>query len=139
MPDESLCVVLFNVDHVDLVERTKACAWLSDDDPPARMDIDDVEVLEGDAGDIGSATFTVRLSPESGWPVTVNYATADYGTTAAGSDYEATTGSLRFAPGETEQTITVRVTGDDDYELDETFTVVLRDATHARLARIRYP
>ena len=108
---------------------------LKDDDPPARMDIDDVEVSEGDAGDIGSATFTVRLSPESGWPVAVNYATADYGTATEGYDYEAATGSLRFAPGETAQTITVTVNGDDDYESDETFPVALRDAAHATLAR----
>ena len=134
-PDETLCIVLFNVNKINVVERTKGCVVLRDNDPPARMEIDDVEVLEGDAGSTVAATFTVRLSPESGWPVTVNYATADYGTATAGSDYEAAMGSLAFAPGETEKTITVAVTGDADYEPDETFPVVLRDATHATLAR----
>ena len=43
-------------------------------------------------------------------PVTVNYATAD-GTGVAGVDYVTTFGTLTFAPGETDKTITVELLG----------------------------
>ena len=48
------------------------------------------------------ATFTVSLSAPSTQPVTVTYATGD-GTATQGQDYLATTGTLTFAPGQTQQ------------------------------------
>ena len=50
--------------------------------------------------------------------ITVAYATGD-GT--AGGDYQAATGTLTFAPGETTKTITIVVNGDNKREADETF------------------
>jgi len=44
---------------------------------------------------------------------------------AAGSDYESTSGSLTFLPGETIKTITVVVKGDKLREASETFFVDL--------------
>src|SRR5262249_32590334 len=55
-----------------------------------------------------TATFTVDLLTPSSAPVTVSYATTD-GTALAGVDYVAASGTLTFAPGETEQTIKVTV------------------------------
>ena len=55
--------------------------------------------------------------------VTVDYASAD-GSASAGADYAAASGTLSFAPGETEQTIEVAVTGELDLvsasQLEET-------------------
>ncbi|HYE63971.1 MAG TPA: Calx-beta domain-containing protein, partial [Pyrinomonadaceae bacterium] len=59
--------------------------------------------------------------------------TAD-GTAAAGSDYEAASGTLTFAPGETSKGITVVVNGDTAVEPDETFTVNLSDPTNATIS-----
>jgi hypothetical protein len=39
----------------------------------------------------------------------------------AGSDYQATSGTLTFARGEKTKTITIEVNGDDKKEADETF------------------
>ena len=72
------------------------------------------------------ATFTVSLSAPSTQPVTVTYATAD-GTATQGQDYVATSGTLTFAPGQTQQTITVSVTADPTNTTDETFFVVLQN------------
>jgi hypothetical protein len=65
--------------------------------------------------------------------VTVNYATAN-GTATAGSDYNATSGTLTFAPGVTTQTITVQVRGDTTPEANETFAVNLSGASNATIA-----
>jgi hypothetical protein len=51
----------------------------------------------------GTATYTVTLSHASAGPVTVDYASAD-GSATAGSDYDATSGTLSFAPGTTSLT-----------------------------------
>jgi hypothetical protein len=57
-------------------------------------------------------------------PVTVDYATSD-GTALAGKDYEATTGTLTFAPGQTTQSVSVPVLADRKTEASEAFTLTL--------------
>ena len=100
--------------------------------PPA-LSINDVSVAEGNSGTT-PATFTVSLSAASSLPVKVDYATAD-GTANAPSDYQATSGTVTFAPGETTKTATVLVNGDTTYEADETFTVNLTNGQNSTIAR----
>jgi chitinase len=80
-----------------------------------------------------TATFTVTLSAASTQPVTVAYATAN-GTATAGVDYVATSGTITFAPGQTQATITVTILADPSNTADETFDVVLQDAVNGTLA-----
>ena len=75
-------------------------------------------------GPASVAALTVSLSNPSGFPVTVDFSTAD-GTALAGADYNATGGTLTFAPGETTKTILVHTIDDENAEPDETFTVSL--------------
>ena len=96
------------------------------------LSVDSPNVVEGDSGTT-DLTFTVSLSAKSRHQVSVSYATAD-GTASAGADYEATRGRLRFAPGETEQTVSVPVLGDARPEGNETFTLRLRSPTNAEIA-----
>ena len=65
--------------------------------PPA-VSVGDATVTEGNTG-TRTATFTVTLSAVSSQPVTIAYATAN-STATAGSDYQAASGTLTFAPGE---------------------------------------
>ena len=58
----------------------------------------------------------------------VNFTTAN-GTATAGVDYNATSGTLVFGPGETSRTVIVVVRGDRTREADETFSVNLSGAT----------
>ena len=83
--------------------------------------IGDASVSEGHEG-TQSASLTVTLSPASSQPVTLSYSTSD-GTAAAGSDYEAASGTVTFVAGETSKTISVLVDGDRAGELNETFRV----------------
>ncbi|MGD9645673.1 MAG: cellulose binding domain-containing protein [Pirellulales bacterium] len=104
--------------------------------PPAdlpSLSIGDVSKVEGHSGQT-SFVFDVSLSAPSNQAVTVNYGTAN-GTAAAGSDYQATSGTLTFAPGQTQQQITVAVNGDTTYEADESFAVNLSSAAGATLAK----
>jgi probable HAF family extracellular repeat protein len=89
-------------------------------------------VTEGNGG-TRAATFTVTLSATSTRTISVAYATSN-GTSAAGSDYQAASGTLTFAPGETSKTITVLVNGDRLGESNETFAVNLTSPTNATIA-----
>ena len=92
---------------------------------PPGLSVADAQVTE-DPG--VTADFTVTLSRVSTSQVTVNYATADgTGSNAAvaGEDYEETSGTLTFAPGDTEKTVSVTVLDDAVDEGEETFTLTL--------------
>ena len=96
-------------------------ATIIDNEP--RISINNVSKSEGNAKTT-TLTFTVRLSAAYDQAVTVNYATAN-GSATAGSDYQAKTGSVTFAPGETIKTITIVVNGDKTRESNEAFLVDL--------------
>jgi hypothetical protein len=99
--------------------------------PPPTIRINDVAIKEGNT-DTVSATIAVTLSARSTETITVTYATGN-GTATAGSDYQAASGILTFAPGETRKTITVPVFGDRLGEPNETFVVNLSGATNATI------
>ena len=64
--------------------------------------------------------------------VTVEFATAN-GTASAGEDYDATSGTLELAAGETSKTIEVPVHADAEDEGEETLTLSLSNAAGARI------
>ncbi len=99
---------------------------------PASLTVSDVSILEGNVGTT-NALVTVRLSAPSSSPVTVNYSTAN-GTALAGSDYQAVSGTLTFAKGQTSKSILVPVIGDRLGEPNETFFVNLSGAKKATIA-----
>ena len=105
--------------------------WPSLNNPS--ITINDVTVTEGNTGTV-NATFTVRLSAASSQTVTVHFATADGSATTAGGDYQAVSGTLTFAPGETSKTVTVPVNGDRLVENTEGFLLVLSNAANAFMA-----
>ncbi len=100
---------------------------------PASLSVGDAVIIEGLAGTVRYAEVSVILDAPSKSPVTVNYATAN-GTAAAGSDYDAVSGKLTFARGETSKTILISVRGDAHHEADETFFVNLSGAQKATIS-----
>ena len=97
---------------------------------PVAVSVADARAREGEDETID---FAVSLSRASSGPVAVAYATTD-GTATAGEDYTRTSGKLRFAPGETEKTISVPVLDDVVDEGEETFTLRLLNASGAVVA-----
>ncbi|MGE5192703.1 MAG: FG-GAP-like repeat-containing protein [Deltaproteobacteria bacterium] len=96
------------------------------------LSIGDASAGEGNSGTT-SIAFTVTLSAALAQPVAVSFSTSG-GTAAAGRDYQSTSGTLTFAPGETSKTITVLVNGDRIAEPNETFFVNLSNPTNATIA-----
>ena len=132
-PDETFHVNLSNATNSAIADG-QGVGTISDDDPAPSLSIDDVTVIEGDAGTV-DAVFTVSLSAASGQQVTVDYASAD-DTATAGSDYVAISGTVTFPAGTTTQNITVEVIGDTLYEQpDEIFYVNLSNATNADIGK----
>ena len=126
--EEAFTVELSAPSGATLVDGT-ATGTIIDNDALPTLSIDDAAtVSEGE-----TAAFTVRLSAASGVAVEVSYATAD-GTAAAGADYTAVSGVLRFEPGETARTIAVATLDDGEPESEETFTMELSAPSGATLA-----
>ncbi len=103
-----------------------------DNDMPPELSISDLTVTEGDSGTSG-AVVLVTLTPPSGQTVSVSYATMA-GTATAPSDFANRSGTLTFAPGVIEQTVTVPIVGDRNREADEELAVLLTNPQNATLA-----
>ncbi len=97
---------------------------------PATLSVAAARVTEEADATLG---FVVSLSREASETVTVDFATAD-GTAAAGRDYTAAVGTLTFAPGETQKTVSVAVLDDAHDEGEETLTLTLSNASGAHIA-----
>lgn len=95
------------------------------------LSIGNASIAEGNSG-TAAATFTVTLSVAQPTPVTVSFNTKD-GSARAGEDYQAVSGTLTFAAGETQKTIQVPVFGDLTAESNETFSVNLSGAGGAAI------
>jgi hypothetical protein len=78
----------------------------------------------------GIATLTVTRTGSTTGAATVDYATSD-GTALQKSDYSIAGGTLNFAAGDTQKTITLLINDDAYVEGDETFTVNLSNVTGA--------
>jgi hypothetical protein len=128
--DERFALDLSAPLHVT-IDRAEATGTVHDDESPPQISVTDTHVTEGDGGSV-AAQFTVSLSVPSSNAVSVDYATAD-GTATAPADYSATSGTITFAPGRTEETIDVPVIGDALIETDETFTLTLTNPGNATL------
>jgi ribosomal protein L35AE/L33A len=120
--DETFTVDLSDPVHATLADP-EGVGTIIDDDPLPSLTIGDATVAEGATGTV-NANFTVSLNVPSGRAVSVGYASAD-GTATAGSDYQATSGTLLFAAGQISRQVTVPVSGDTLIEPDETFVVNL--------------
>lgn len=93
---------------------------------------DDVVISEGDSG-TKLAIFNVGITAASNLPITVDFSTADF-SAIAGEDYQAVSGQLTWAPGETTvYQIQVPILGDTLPEADERFHFLLTNAVNAEL------
>lgn len=98
--------------------------------PNVFIDINDESDFEGNSG-LRPITFKVWLDNASNKTVTVKFATSNG--TAGSGDYNATSGTITFAAGQTQKTVTVFVKGDTKKEADETFFVNLSNAVNASI------
>jgi Ca2+-binding RTX toxin-like protein len=133
--DETFRLVLETATNA-VIGTAMAQATILNDDPLPQLSV----ALQGPAsraeGNSGTTpfTFTVTRSGDVSAASTVQWAVQAAAVTA--SDFAGNvvpSGVLEFAAGETSKTITVQVTGDTAVESDETFQLVLANATGATL------
>jgi Neocarzinostatin family/Calx-beta domain len=90
-------------------------------------------VLEGDTGTT-SLNVPIRLSPASTQVVTASWSTNTVICNAdPATDYVPASGTVTFAPGDTEEVVTITVNGDLDVEQDECIYVAVTDPTNAEI------
>jgi len=122
-PDETINLTLSNpTGSAALGNPSAALLTISDDDPLPVISIDDLSVSEGDSGTT-AANFTVLLSNPSSQQIVIDFSTTGAGTASSIDDYQATSGKVTFAPGETSKPLTVLIHGDTQEEPNETFVV----------------
>ena len=115
------------------ISNGEGTGTITDNDaPPTVSSVATLTVPEGNTGDTIFASIDLTLSAPSGRRVSVDFATVDASATA-GSDYEATAGTVELAVGQTMGSVVVPVLGDDASEGDETFDVDLANPVHATL------
>lgn len=124
--NETFLVTIFNASQAQIIDDTGLGTILNDDGPV--WSVTDVSVQEADSGVTNTVTFDLTISEVSTNTVSVFFYTADE-TATVGLDYLSTNGVATLAPGETSTTVTVDVLGDDLLEPDETFGLLLTNAT----------
>lgn len=134
-PNETAMLTLSNpAGGATLGIQSTATLTITDNDSQPSLSISDVSLAEGNSG-ATNFNFNVTLSAASAQTVTVNYATGAGGTATQGNDYQPTSGTLTFAPGETSKPITVLVNSDLQVEPDETFMVQLSGPGNATTSK----
>lgn len=109
---------------------SSAVLTITDDDAPPQIFVDDISLGESDDNS-AVATFTVRLGAHTEQVSVLYETTNDFA--ISGIDYQATSGTLHFAAGETSKTITVPLVGDNIGEPHETFFLNLSAPTNATI------
>nr|MCH9640539.1 cellulose binding domain-containing protein [Actinomycetes bacterium] len=94
------------------------------------LSVSNTSIDEGNSG-TSHLVFNLSMSAPADDIVTVNYRTEDF-TAAAGTDYQATEGTLTFATGETSKQVHVSVLGDTVFEGNESMLLVLSDIDGAQ-------
>src|SRR5207249_1724153 len=102
-----------------------------DNDTRPEVSIADSSLAEGDSG-TSNMDFPVSLSGASGRSITVDFATAD-DTATAGTDYQATSGTLTFPPGTTTEHALVPIIGNTTIQPNRQFTVTLSNPMNATI------
>ncbi len=131
-PNEIFTVNLSNATGATIAIAQGIGTIVNDDQAPLpTLSINNVNIAEGNTG-ARDAVLTVTLSAPSATRVTVNFATQD-GTAMAGSDYNARTGTLAIAAGQTQGTIAIGIRGDTVVEPNEPLFVNLSNAVGATI------
>ena len=123
--DETFTLSLSNPSSGLRLGTSDATGIILNNDISAEFSVANTGAVEGNA-----ITFTVTRTGDAQSSQTVSYVTSLLGSdTAALDDFTLKQGTLTFQAGETQKTVTILTTQDSVLEEDETFTLVLSNAT----------
>ncbi len=129
--DEEFTVALSNPVNATIANGVGVGTIVNDDFPMLSIAAGPA-VAEGDTGTM-PLTFDITLDQAAIGDVSVDYASSDVVATA-GDDYEAVSGTVTIAEGDTATSIEVTINGDTDIEVDEQFVVnLLNPSSNARI------
>lgn len=129
-PDESFFVDLSDPSAAAIADG-RAIVTIRDDDRTPVVSIGDGSADEGTGGTT-SITFPLTISNPSASTIRVTYETVP-GSAVPPQDFASSSGTVSFPPGATSQSVVVTVESDTIVEPDETFTVVLSNATNGTI------
>jgi len=125
--DETFNVVLSLATHATVTVNT-GLGTIQNDDGTPMLSIDDVRLVEGDAGQT-NMVFTVTKAGSTDLDFTVDFATTDGTATTADNDYVTAAGTLSFLDVTASLTVSVPIVGDMVEEPDQDFTVTLSNVS----------
>ncbi len=120
------------------VGNNSAKGKILDDDPIARISIHDAEIIEGNTGS-STLLFPVSVESTSGRIIRVKYSTpviSAMGVASSTDFVPIIENELEIAEGTKRSFIPITIIGDDEFEPDERFIVVLSEPTSAEISRI---
>lgn len=131
-PEERLIFRLSNADGATLADD-RASGWIDDDDA-ADPNLPDITMgnRRVEEGEDTQVRFRIDLSEASDQDVTLTYSTRD-STAKAGSDYQAVSGELTIAAGDTSGFVDVELINDNLAEDEERFFFEILDADGANI------
>jgi hypothetical protein len=120
--NETILMTLSNPINGSILDGSGTGTITNDD--AATITISNPSVVEGTFGTT-TMTFDLALSQPSDANVVVNYGTVDGTATTADNDYQTTSGTHTFTPGQNTKQISVTVNGDCKVETNETLLLRL--------------
>lgn len=128
-PAETINLTLSNPQGVTLGSQQTSTISIADDDVPS---IQFSTATKSASESTTKASVTVTLSAKSTQPITVHFSRTG-GTATSLTDFNASSGVLTFAPGETSKSIHFTVVNDKKDEDDETVLITLDSPENAVL------
>ena len=129
--DETFLVNLSNATSgVQILDNSAKGTILNDDG--SGLSIESVRVQEGANNATETMTFTITATPPAANRFTVDWATSivdGVDRATADVDFMSASDTATFERDDTMKTFTVTIIGDNDPEIDETFTVTLSNPT----------
>jgi hypothetical protein len=130
--DETVVLTVPSGSGYNVGTPSAATGTITNDDTAPSFSIDDVSMAEGNSSTT-AFVFHVTKTDSTAITATVHFSTADDTAMVSDGDYQANSGTLTFAPGDTDKTITVLVNGDTHVEPNEDFFVNLDSPTAATI------
>ena len=128
-PDETFTVTLSGVTGGASLGPDTTTVTIINDDPAQQGRIEMASATASVNEAAGTVDITVNRVLGSDGAVSADYATSP-GTASDGSDFTGTSGTLNWADGDSAaKTVTIAILDDGDFELDETFNLVLSNVT----------
>ena len=132
--DETVIVTLSNPSGATLGSDTVHTYTITENETIPTLSIADVSNAEGAFGVNVQPNLAVTLSHPSSRSVSFNWATQDGTATNADSDYDTDSGTLYISAGATSVNVSPVIFGDDAYENDENFSIILSSPSNATIA-----